>query len=84
MLCGFAPTIDWLIAFRALQGIGGAALLTISLPIVLGAFPRRQQPGADASRLRTALHDDAAQQLCTVWELEEAAVKPCVHFSKNY
>jgi len=43
MLCGFAPTIDWLIAFRALQGIGGAALLTISLPIVLGAFPRRQQ-----------------------------------------
>ena len=43
MACGFAPTIDWLIAFRALQGIGGAALLTISLPIVLGAFPKRQQ-----------------------------------------
>jgi EmrB/QacA subfamily drug resistance transporter len=43
MACGFAPTIDWLIAFRAVQGIGGAALLTISLPIVLGAFPRRQQ-----------------------------------------
>jgi len=43
MLCGFAPTIDWLIAFRAGQGIGGAALLTISLAIVLGAFPRRQQ-----------------------------------------
>ena len=43
MLCGFAPTIDWLIAFRAVQGIGGAALLTISLPIVLGAFPRHQQ-----------------------------------------
>jgi EmrB/QacA subfamily drug resistance transporter len=43
MLCGFAPTIDWLIAFRAGQGVGGAALLTISLAIVLGAFPRRQQ-----------------------------------------
>ena len=43
MLCGFAPNIDWLIAFRAGQGIGGAALLTISLAIVLGAFPRRQQ-----------------------------------------
>jgi EmrB/QacA subfamily drug resistance transporter len=43
MACGFAPTINWLIAFRAVQGIGGAALLTISLPIVLGAFPRRQQ-----------------------------------------
>jgi EmrB/QacA subfamily drug resistance transporter len=43
MACGFAPTIGWLIAFRAVQGIGGAALLTISLPIVLGAFPKRQQ-----------------------------------------
>lgn len=43
MLCGFAPSIDWLIAFRAGQGVGGAALLTISLAIVLGAFPRRQQ-----------------------------------------
>ena len=43
LLCGLAPSIDWLIAFRAGQGLGGAALLTISLPIVLGAFPRRQQ-----------------------------------------
>jgi EmrB/QacA subfamily drug resistance transporter len=43
LLCGFAPTIDWLIAFRAGQGLGGAALLTISLALVLGAFPRRQQ-----------------------------------------
>ena len=43
LLCGFAPSIDWLILFRAGQGLGGAALLTISLAIVLGAFPRRQQ-----------------------------------------
>ena len=42
-LCGFAPSINWLIAFRAGQGVGGAALLTVSLAIVLGAFPRRQQ-----------------------------------------
>jgi EmrB/QacA subfamily drug resistance transporter len=43
LLCGLAPNIGWLIAFRAGQGLGGAALLTISLAIVLGAFPRRQQ-----------------------------------------
>jgi EmrB/QacA subfamily drug resistance transporter len=43
LLCGFAPNIEWLIAFRAGQGLGGAAVLTISLAIVLGAFPRRQQ-----------------------------------------
>jgi EmrB/QacA subfamily drug resistance transporter len=43
LLCGLAPNIDWLIAFRAGQGLGGAALLTISLAIVLGAFPQRHQ-----------------------------------------
>ena len=43
LLCGFAPNIEWLIAFRAGQGLGGAAVLTISLAIVLGAFPKRQQ-----------------------------------------
>jgi EmrB/QacA subfamily drug resistance transporter len=43
LLCGLAPTIGWLIAFRAGQGIGGAALSTVSLAIVLGAFPKRRQ-----------------------------------------
>ena len=43
LLCGLAPNIYWLIAFRAGQGLGGAALLTISLAILLGVFPRRQQ-----------------------------------------
>ena len=43
LLCGFSPDIEWLIAFRAGQGLGGAALLTVSLAIVLGAFPRHQQ-----------------------------------------
>jgi EmrB/QacA subfamily drug resistance transporter len=42
-LCGIAPDIRWLVAFRAGQGLGGAALLTVSLAIVLGVFPRRQQ-----------------------------------------
>ncbi len=46
LLCGFAPNIVWLVAFRAGQGLGGAALLTISLAIVLGAFPKRQQGSA--------------------------------------
>ena len=55
LLCGFAPTIDWLIAFRAGQGIGGAALLTISLAIVLGAFPQRQQ-GMAVGHLGRARH----------------------------
>jgi EmrB/QacA subfamily drug resistance transporter len=43
LLCGIAPDIEWLVLFRAGQGLGGAALTTISLAIVLGAFPRRRQ-----------------------------------------
>ncbi len=43
LLCGLSPNIGWLIAFRAGQGLGGAALLTLSLAIVLGAFPKHQQ-----------------------------------------
>jgi EmrB/QacA subfamily drug resistance transporter len=43
LLCGLAPNIEWLVVFRAGQGLGGAALTTISLALVLGAFPRRQQ-----------------------------------------
>ena len=43
LLCGLAPSIGWLVGFRAGQGIGGAALSTVSLAIVLGAFPRRLQ-----------------------------------------
>ena len=57
LLCGFAPNIEWLIAFRAGQGLGGAALLTISLAIVLGAFPSaasRARPSASGARSGTA------------------------------
>ncbi len=46
LLCGLAPDIRWLVLFRAGQAIGGAALLTVSLAIVLGVFPRRQQGAA--------------------------------------
>jgi len=43
LLCGIAPNIYWLIAFRAGQGVGGAAMAPISLAILLGVFPREQQ-----------------------------------------
>lgn len=44
--CVFAPTIEWLLVFRALQGVGGAAGLVITLAIV-----RDLAAGADLSRL---------------------------------
>src|ERR1700748_521044 len=32
--CGFAPTVAWLIAFRILQGIGGALMIPGSLSLL--------------------------------------------------
>ena len=43
LACGLAPSAGWLIAFRVLQGIGGAAMAPISLAIIFNVFPRRQQ-----------------------------------------
>jgi EmrB/QacA subfamily drug resistance transporter len=37
-LCGFAPSLGWLIAGRVVQGIGGAALSPGSLAVLAAAF----------------------------------------------
>ena len=42
LLCGLAPSIDWLIAARFGQGVGGAMMMPVSLSILMGAFPKRQ------------------------------------------
>jgi len=39
LACGLAPTIGLLIAFRVLQGIGGAAMMPSTLSIVAAVFP---------------------------------------------
>jgi DHA2 family multidrug resistance protein len=39
LLCGAAPTIETLIVFRVLQGLGGGALQPIALSILLGSAP---------------------------------------------
>jgi EmrB/QacA subfamily drug resistance transporter len=42
LAAGFAPSIDWLIVFRVGQALGAAAMVPISLTILLGVFPRSQ------------------------------------------
>ncbi|MDX6625217.1 MAG: hypothetical protein QOE56_206 [Solirubrobacterales bacterium] len=39
LLCAAAPSLEWLIAFRVLQGIGAALIAPSSLAIVLDRFP---------------------------------------------
>jgi EmrB/QacA subfamily drug resistance transporter len=36
--CGFAPTMGWLVAFRALQGIGAGAMQPVALTIIGDLF----------------------------------------------
>ena len=43
MLCGFAPTLPWLIVFRIMQGAGGGALQPISQAIMLENFPHEKR-----------------------------------------
>ncbi|TDC03056.1 DHA2 family efflux MFS transporter permease subunit [Nonomuraea longispora] len=45
-LCGLSPSIEFLIAARALQGVGGALLTPGSLAIIQASFVRRDRPRA--------------------------------------
>ena len=42
-LCGIAPNILLLIAFRVLQGAGGAALLPLAIALLFAAFPPEER-----------------------------------------
>ena len=39
LLCGLAPTIDWLIGARAVQAVGGTMLNPVAMAIVATTFP---------------------------------------------
>jgi EmrB/QacA subfamily drug resistance transporter len=43
VLCGLAPSIGALVAFRALQGIAGAMLVPSSLALIVGVFPEPER-----------------------------------------
>lgn len=48
VLCGAAPGIGWLIAFRVLQGIGGGMLLPIGPAVAFESFPKEERARASA------------------------------------
>ncbi|MDQ6763773.1 MAG: MFS transporter [Bacteroidota bacterium] len=42
-LCGFAPTVNYLIAFRMLQGLGGALMIPGSLSLISASFSAKER-----------------------------------------
>lgn len=43
LLCGLAPSIEWLIVWRALQGIGGGIIVANAFTIVGDLFPPKER-----------------------------------------
>ena len=43
LFCGLAPTLSWLLAGRAVQGVGAAALMPGSLAVLAAAYPEPRQ-----------------------------------------
>ncbi len=43
VLCGLAPSIAVLVAFRALQGVAGALLVPSSLAVIVATFPEQER-----------------------------------------
>ena len=43
VLCGLAPSVGWLIAFRVFQGIGAAMIFALGFAIITEAFPREER-----------------------------------------
>jgi EmrB/QacA subfamily drug resistance transporter len=42
-LCGLAPTIYWLIAFRAIQGLGAGLMMSVPFAILTASFPPQER-----------------------------------------
>ncbi|MDG4824796.1 MFS transporter [Asanoa sp. WMMD1127] len=48
LLCGLAPSLGWLIAFRVLQAVGGSMLNPVAISIITNTFT---EPGARAKAI---------------------------------
>jgi EmrB/QacA subfamily drug resistance transporter len=43
LLCGLAPGVEWLVAFRVIQAVGAVMVLALGTAILVEAFPRHER-----------------------------------------
>src|SRR5580765_668844 len=73
VLCAFAPSASLLVAFRVIQALGAAALVSASLAVVLSVFPPARVPVAVAvwgaiAALAAAVGPTAGALLVQAWD----------------
>ena len=73
-LCSLAPNLGFLIAFRALQGIGGSMLNPVAMSIIRNVFddPKERAQAIGPERIERATHAGAEHQATTAWRASAA------------
>jgi DHA2 family multidrug resistance protein len=66
-LCGFAPSLEWLIGFRVLQGLVAGPMIPLSQTLLLSSYPRAKSGMALAMWSMTTLVAPVAGPLLGGW-----------------
>ena len=72
-LCGLAPSIEWLIAFRVLQGAVAGPMVPLSQTLLLASYPRSRSGTALAMWSMTTLIAPVAGPLLGGWITDNIA-----------
>jgi MFS transporter, DHA2 family, multidrug resistance protein len=66
-LCGFAPSLEWLIAFRVMQGLVAGPMIPLSQTLLMASYPRAKAGMALAMWSMTTLVAPVAGPLLGGW-----------------
>lgn len=66
-LCGFAPSLEWLIAFRVMQGLVAGPMIPLSQTLLMSSYPRAKAGMALAMWSMTTLVAPVAGPLLGGW-----------------
>jgi DHA2 family multidrug resistance protein len=66
-LCGFAPSLEWLIGFRVLQGLVAGPMIPLSQTLLMSSYPRQKSGMALAMWSMTTLVAPVAGPLLGGW-----------------